>query len=73
MVCNSVKKRWRYDQNTADCPIVKGMTKLVNFNVVFTPVLLQGLADPVTEFYSIFCVIFENCSNSRNLNEINSS
>ncbi|VFQ98590.1 unnamed protein product [Cuscuta campestris] len=41
-VCNSVKKRWRYDQNTADCPIVMGMTKLVNFDIVFTPVLLQG-------------------------------
>ncbi|VFQ89934.1 unnamed protein product [Cuscuta campestris] len=36
-VCDSVKKRWRYAQNTAGCPIVTGMTKLVNFDIVFTP------------------------------------
>ncbi|VFQ98014.1 unnamed protein product [Cuscuta campestris] len=36
-VCNSVKKRWRYAQNTAGCPIVTRLTKLVNFDVVSTP------------------------------------
>ncbi|VFQ88266.1 unnamed protein product [Cuscuta campestris] len=37
-VCDSVKKRWIYAQNTAGCPIVTRLTKLVNFDVVSTPV-----------------------------------
>ncbi|VFQ71611.1 unnamed protein product [Cuscuta campestris] len=36
-VCNFVKKRWRYAQITAGCPVVTGMKKLVNFDVVSTP------------------------------------
>ncbi|VFQ85598.1 unnamed protein product [Cuscuta campestris] len=36
-VCDFVKKRWRYAQNTEGCPIVTEMTKLANFDVVSTP------------------------------------
>ncbi|VFQ79120.1 unnamed protein product [Cuscuta campestris] len=36
-VYNFVKKRWRYAQNTAGCPVVTEMTKLANFDVVSTP------------------------------------
>ncbi|VFQ98561.1 unnamed protein product [Cuscuta campestris] len=37
-VCDSVKKRWTYAQNTAGYPIVTRLTKLMNFDDVSTPV-----------------------------------